>query len=113
MYEDDFGVSNSPVSLLVYEKSRFEETLIFGQISHRFFAFVYWLSDFNAANKPLLTQCDTDRLTLDDVDITSEEDDNVNQLYMGLSTKPHPRKKILRRQKNTKERKGGKWEIEK
>ena len=41
MYEDDFGVSLSPVSLLVYEKSRFEATLIFGQISHCFFAFVY------------------------------------------------------------------------
>ena len=38
---DDFGVSKSLVSLLVYEKSRFEETLILGQISHCFFAFVY------------------------------------------------------------------------
>ena len=34
MYEDDFGVSSSPVSLLIYEKSRFEETLILGKISH-------------------------------------------------------------------------------
>ena len=35
MYGDDFGVSQSPVSLLVYEKSIFEKTLILGQISHR------------------------------------------------------------------------------
>ena len=41
MYKDDFGVSSSPLSLLVYEKSRFEDTLILGQISHCFFAFVY------------------------------------------------------------------------
>ena len=37
VYEDDFGVS-----LLVYEKSRFEETWILRQISHFLcFAFVY------------------------------------------------------------------------
>ena len=51
VYEDDFRVSWSPVSLLVYEKSRFEETLIFGQISNCFFC-VCILSDFRAISAP-------------------------------------------------------------
>ena len=61
VYEDDFRVSWSPVSLLVYEKSRLEDTLILGQISHYFFAFVYCVISgrFNAPNKALLTQCCT------------------------------------------------------
>ena len=69
----------------MYEKSRFEETFILGQISHCFLRlYIDWaISERFQRRKQafiLLTQCDTDLLTLDDVDSTSEEDDNVNQL---------------------------------
>ena len=57
IYEDHFGVTRTLVSLSVYEKSRFEETLILGQISRCFFRFyiVRFQGNFIAWNKALLT----------------------------------------------------------
>ena len=65
---------------------------------------VFYAAPYDQNHDEDLGICDTDRLTLDYVDSTSEEDDNVNQLYMWISTKPHQRKKILRLQ--TKDDKG-------